>query len=121
MKALMKFSTLVFAGLLSMPTLAMHHENNKQEMEHTHEHHQHDMQHSSAKVSEWVNAEVKRVDKRQGKVVLKHEAIEEFDMPPMSMSFTVKDRSSLENLKRGDKVQFKSDEKMNLFDIKKVE
>jgi len=56
--------------------------------------------------------EVRRVDKAQGKVTLRHGRIENLDMPPMTMVFTVADPQFLERLKPGDKVRF-SAEKIN--------
>ncbi|MGC4396562.1 MULTISPECIES: copper-binding protein [Hydrogenophaga] len=53
-----------------------------------------------------VDAEVRRVDKENGKVTLKHGAIKNMDMPPMTMVFTARDKAMLEGIAVGDKVQF---------------
>lgn len=50
--------------------------------------------------------EVRKVDKEAGKITIKHEEIKNLDMPPMTMVFTVKDKSLLEQAKPGDKVVF---------------
>jgi Cu/Ag efflux protein CusF len=50
--------------------------------------------------------EVRKVDKAQAKVTLKHGEIKSLDMPPMTMVFEVKDRTWLDTLKPGDKVRF---------------
>ncbi len=51
-------------------------------------------------------AEVRKVDKAAAKVTLKHEAIKNLDMPPMTMVFQVKDPALLDKVKPGDKVRF---------------
>ena len=51
-------------------------------------------------------AEVRKVDKDNKKITLKHEHIKNLDMPPMTMVFSVNDPAMLERLKPGDKVQF---------------
>jgi hypothetical protein len=53
-----------------------------------------------------VDAEVRKVDKANKKVTLKHGEIKNLDMPPMTMVFQVRDAAMLETLKVGDKVRF---------------
>lgn len=55
------------------------------------------------------SGEVRRVDKSTGKITLKHGEIKNLDMPPMTMVFTAKDKTLLDNVKAGDKVQFRAD------------
>lgn len=57
------------------------------------------------------NGEVRKVDLEQGKVTLKHEAITNLDMPPMTMIFRVSDPEMLKSLKSGDKVSFHAESK----------
>ncbi len=52
------------------------------------------------------DGEVRKVDKAQAKVTLKHGEIKNLDMPPMTMVFAVKDKAALDTLKVGDKVKF---------------
>ncbi len=52
------------------------------------------------------DGEVKKIDKEQGKITLKHGAIKHMDMPGMTMVFSVKDKTMLDTVKAGDKVQF---------------
>lgn len=54
-----------------------------------------------------VEGEVRRVDKVAGKITLRHGEIKQLEMPPMTMVFEVKDKTMLENVKAGDKVNFK--------------
>jgi Cu(I)/Ag(I) efflux system periplasmic protein CusF len=58
------------------------------------------------------DGEVRKVDKEQGKVTLKHGPIANLDMPGMTMVFRVADPRMLEAIKEGDKVKFAA-EKVN--------
>ena len=53
--------------------------------------------------------EVRKVDKEQGKLTLKHGRIENLDMPGMTMVFRVADPKMLDGLKEGDHVRFAAD------------
>ena len=53
--------------------------------------------------------EVRKIDKEQGKITLKHGEIKNLDMPPMTMVFRVKDPAMLDKVKEGDKVGFSAD------------
>jgi len=50
--------------------------------------------------------EVRKVDKANSKISLKHGEIKNLDMPPMSMVFLVKDKAMLDKVKVDDKVTF---------------
>ena len=52
------------------------------------------------------DGEVRKVDKEQGKVTLKHGPIASLDMPGMTMVFKATDPKLLDALKQGDKVKF---------------
>jgi Cu(I)/Ag(I) efflux system protein CusF len=56
------------------------------------------------------DGEVRKVDKATGKISLKHGAIKNLDMPPMSMVFQVKDPAMLDKVKQGDKVKFSAEQ-----------
>ncbi|HIC7208214.1 copper-binding protein [Burkholderia stabilis] len=51
------------------------------------------------------DAEVKKVDAATGKLTLKHGALENVGMPPMTMAFKAKDATMLEQVHAGDKVK----------------
>jgi Cu/Ag efflux protein CusF len=55
------------------------------------------------------DGEVRKIDKEQGKVTLKHGPIASLDMPGMTMVFKVADLKMLDTLKQGDKVKFAAD------------
>ena len=58
------------------------------------------------------DAEVRKVDRAQGKLTLKHGEIKRLDMPPMTMVFRVRDPKMLDGVAVGDKL---------LVDIDKVD
>ena len=55
-------------------------------------------------------AEVRKVDKDAKKIMLKHGAIKNLDMPPMTMVFQVKDAALLDKLATGDKIMFTAEQ-----------
>jgi Cu/Ag efflux protein CusF len=77
---------------------------------------------STASVAnEITDGEVKKIDKENGKITLKHGVMKKFDMPPMSMVFQVKDAAMLDKLKAGDKVRFSADRINNAFVVTTIE
>ena len=52
------------------------------------------------------DGEVRKVDKEQGKLTLRHGPLQNLDMPAMTMVFRVADPKMLESIKEGDKVRF---------------
>ena len=55
------------------------------------------------------DGEVRKIDKAQGKLTLKHGPIANLDMPGMTMIFKVADAKMLDDVKEGDKVRFSAD------------
>lgn len=55
------------------------------------------------------DGEVRKVDREQGKVTLKHGPITNLDMPGMTMVFRVADPKMLDTLKPGDRIKFAAD------------
>jgi Cu(I)/Ag(I) efflux system protein CusF len=62
----------------------------------------------TAATSEMTEAEVRKVDTETKKITLKHGAIKNLDMSPMTMVFQVSDAAILEKVQVGDKVRFKA-------------
>jgi Cu(I)/Ag(I) efflux system protein CusF len=58
--------------------------------------------------TDMTEAEVRKVDKDNKKITLKHGAIKNLDMPPMSMVFQVKDAALIDKVQAGDKVRFRA-------------
>jgi Cu(I)/Ag(I) efflux system periplasmic protein CusF len=52
------------------------------------------------------DGEIRKIDKEQGKITIKHAEIKNLDMPPMSMVFSVKDKAMLDKVQVGEKIQF---------------
>ena len=61
-----------------------------------------------AKPADLSEAEVRKVDRENRKVTLKHGEIKNLDMPPMTMVFNVNDTRLLDHVKAGDKIQFRA-------------
>lgn len=62
-----------------------------------------------ASTTAMADGEVRKIDKEQGKVTLKHGPIASLDMPGMTMVFKIADLKMLDTLKQGDKVKFAAD------------
>jgi Cu/Ag efflux protein CusF len=62
----------------------------------------------SAAAVEMTEGVVRKVDKNAKKITIKHGAIKNLDMPPMTMVFQTTDPAMLEKVQKGDKVKFKA-------------
>ena len=65
---------------------------------------------SSSSIADMSDGEVRKVDKENKKITLKHGTIKNLDMPGMTMVFGVKDAALLDKVKAGDKVKFKAEQ-----------
>lgn len=54
---------------------------------------------------------VKKVDAWGGKVTLAHDPVKTMNWPAMTMAFQVKDKSMLDNLREGQKVEFEFEQR----------
>lgn len=63
-----------------------------------------------AAAADIADGEVRKVDKENKKITLKHGVIKSLDMPGMTMVFGIKDAAMLDNLRVGDKVKFKAEQ-----------
>jgi len=61
---------------------------------------------AAAASTEMSSGEVRRVDKAQKKITLRHGELKNLEMPPMTMVFQVRDAALLDTVKVGDKVMF---------------
>jgi Cu(I)/Ag(I) efflux system protein CusF len=82
---------LVFAGLASLPVHAQSAATATAE---------------KASTVELSDGEVRKVDKDNKKITLKHGVIKSLDMPPMTMVFQVSDAALLDKVQAGDKIRF---------------
>lgn len=60
----------------------------------------------AAAAADMTDGEIRKVDKENKKITIKHGDIKNLDMPGMTMVFQVKDPVMLEKVKAGDKVKF---------------
>lgn len=65
--------------------------------------------------------EVRKIDKEQGKVTLRHGPIDNLGMPGMTMIFKVGDPKMLDTVKEGDKVQFTADKVNGAITVTRME
>lgn len=65
--------------------------------------------HHATAAAPTTDGEVRKIDKEQGKVTLKHGPLTNLDMPAMTMVFKVTDPKMLDAIKEGDKVKFTAD------------
>jgi len=67
------------------------------------------------------DAEVKKVDAASGKVTLKHGALDNVGMPPMTMAFKAKDAAMVKQVHEGDKVKVRVESVNGTLTIVKLE
>jgi Cu(I)/Ag(I) efflux system periplasmic protein CusF len=72
-------------------------------------------------VNDLTDAEVRKVDKDNRKITLKHGAIPSLDMPPMTMVFSVRDAAWLDKVQAGDKVRFKAVNEAGKFTVTEMQ
>jgi len=65
--------------------------------------------------------EVRKIDKAQAKITLRHGEIKNLDMPAMTMVFQVRPPALLDKLKAGDKVRFRADKADTGFVVTAIE
>ncbi|MES2402548.1 MAG: copper-binding protein [Pseudomonadota bacterium] len=65
--------------------------------------------------------EVRKVDLEQGKLTIKHEALENLDMPGMTMVFKASDANLIKDVKQGDKILFRAEKTEAGFMIVRLE
>ena len=63
-------------------------------------------------LAQTTDAEVRKIDRDQGKITLRHAEIKNLDMPAMTMVFRVANLQLLDGLAEGSKVKFDA-EKVN--------
>lgn len=70
---------------------------------------EHAAHHSSAPAAPLSEGEVRRIDREQGKLTLRHGPLDNLGMPAMTMVFRVADPKMLNDLKEGDKIKFNAE------------
>ena len=64
--------------------------------------------------------EVRKVDKENGKVTIRHERIVNLNMPPMTMVFRVADKGMLNTLRPGDRILFRAVENNGVLTLTEI-
>ncbi|TXI24890.1 MAG: copper-binding protein [Roseateles sp.] len=67
------------------------------------------------------DGEVRKVDKEQGKLTLRHGPLDNLGMPAMTMVFKVGDPKMLEGVKEGDKVKFTAEKVNGAFTVTAIQ
>lgn len=67
------------------------------------------------------DGEVRKIDKAQGKLTLRHGPLDHLGMPPMTMVFKVAEPQLLDGLKEGDKVSFSVEKRNGVFTVTAIE
>ena len=75
----------------------------------------------SASGAEMTEGEVRKVDKDNKKLTIKHGPLKSLDMPGMTMVFGVKDDTVLDKVQPGEKVQFQAEKIDGKFVVTAIE
>jgi Cu/Ag efflux protein CusF len=71
--------------------------------------------------AELSDGEVRKVDKDNKKLTLRHGPLQNLDMPAMTMVFQVSDEAMLDKLQAGDKVRFRAEKQDGKFTVTRLE
>lgn len=82
---------------------------------------QHALAASAVQAVDAVDGEVRKIDRAQGKITLKHGPIPNLDMPGMTMVFRVVDPKLLEGLQAGDRIRFAADNVNGVLTVRSLE
>ena len=67
------------------------------------------------------DGEVRKIDKENKKITLRHGEIKNLEMPGMTMVFQVKDPAMLDVVKAGDKVMFRAEKANGAFVVTEIQ
>lgn len=81
----------------------------------------HAAHHPAAANAPQTDGEVRKVDREQGKLTLRHGPLQNLDMPAMTMVFKAADPKLLDGLKEGDKVKFTAQKVNGAFTVTSIE
>lgn len=116
----MKFSSLIAAAALALSGTAFA-QTHAQASAANHAAHHPAGASATASATPMADGEVRKIDKDQGKLTLKHGPIASLDMPGMTMVFKVADPKMLDTLKPGDKVRFAAGKVDGAFTVTAIE
>ena len=75
----------------------------------------------AAATAPMTDGEVRKVDMDARKITIRHDAIENLGMTPMTMVFQVKDPALLDKVKTGDKIRFVAERNGSTFTVTQIE
>ena len=81
----------------------------------------HTAHHPATAAAPQSDGEVRKIDKEQGKVTLRHGPLANLEMPAMTMVFKAADPSLLDGLKEGDKVKFTAEKVDGAFTVTAIQ
>lgn len=67
------------------------------------------------------DGEVRKVDKDAKKITIRHEPLQNLDMPAMTMVFQVSEPAMLEQVKAGDKIRFQAEKVGGAYTVTRME
>ncbi|MGJ7579797.1 copper-binding protein [Variovorax sp. RHLX14] len=76
---------------------------------------------AAATSTEMAEGEVRKVDKENQKLTIKHGPLTNLDMPGMTMVFQVQDAAMLDKVQAGDKVRFVAEKLDGKFTVTKMD
>ena len=82
---------------------------------------EHSAHHPATSSAPQSDGEVRKVDREQGKVTLRHGPLQNLDMPAMTMVFKAADPKMLDGLKEGDKVKFTAEKVNGAFTVTAIQ
>ncbi len=71
-------------------------------------------------VAEMIEGEIRKIDKENKKITIKHGEMKTLEMPPMTMVFKVNDPEILSKVKTGDKVKFRAEKSGGAFVVTEI-
>ena len=71
--------------------------------------------------ADMTQGEVRKIDRENRKLTIKHGEIRNLDMPPMTMVFQASDAKLLDGLKVGDKVKFRAEKVDGAYAVTAIE
>lgn len=70
---------------------------------------------------EMTDGVIRKIDRENRKITIRHGEIKNLDMPPMTMVFQVKDPVMLDTVKAGDNVKFRAEKTAGFFVITDIQ
>jgi Cu/Ag efflux protein CusF len=68
----------------------------------------------------FADGEIRRVDRENLKITIRHGEIRHLDMPPMTMVFQVRDPDLLDRVRPGDRIRFRAEEEAGRFFVTEI-